>query len=78
VAVPFFLAIVFPAMSQDLRQLWTCHDLDGFVLGFGALMWLKIDPTQELIQKITRYLPKLSSLPETGSHEWRVRLLVEH
>jgi len=57
-AVPFFLASC-SAMSQRSS---TSYDLPliltAFVLGFGALMWLKIDPTQELIPEDHALLAK--------------------
>ena len=45
----FLSGVVFGYVAKIFDSYDLPLILTAFVLGFGALMWLKIDPTQELI-----------------------------
>jgi ACS family glucarate transporter-like MFS transporter len=45
----FLSGVVFGYVAKIFGSYDLPLILTAFVLGFGALMWLKIDPTQELI-----------------------------
>lgn len=54
----FLSGVVFGYVAKIFHSYDLPLTLTAFVLGFGALMWLKIDPTQELIPEDHALLAK--------------------
>ena len=54
----FLSGVVFGYVAKIFDSYDLPLILTAFVLGFGALMWLKIDPTQELIPEDHALLAK--------------------